>query len=66
MSIFEYIRERRLSIAKKLLISDFELPISEIAMRSGFSSFSYFNQTFKNYTGMTPGDYRDKYKFREM
>jgi len=66
MSIFEYIRERRLSIAKKLLISDFELPISEIAMRSGFSSFSYFNQTFKIYTGMTPGDYRDKYKFREM
>lgn len=64
MSIFEYIRERRLSIARKLLISDVELPISEVAMRSGFSSFSYFNQTFKKINGVTPGDYRIKYKFR--
>jgi AraC family transcriptional regulator len=57
MSPTSYIAERRINRAKELL-RDTELPLSEIALRSGFSSQSHFTTSFRRVTGATPGAFR--------
>ena len=37
-------------------------PISKIAMEVGYSNFSYFSKTFRDYVGSTPNEYRAKYR----
>lgn len=59
MTISEYILSRRISIAKKKLLYT-DLPISEIALSSGFSSFAYFSKIFREYEGVTPKEFREK------
>lgn len=54
----EFVRRMRLTVAKRLL-ADHQLPISDIALSTGFSSQSNFSRAFREVTGMTPGDYRD-------
>lgn len=61
MTISDYILHRRISIAENQLIKDIKAPISEIAIRSGFSSFSYFNQVFKKVEKITPSEFRRKH-----
>lgn len=51
-----FLNEIRIQNACKLL-SDGNLNKSEIAYRTGFNNLSYFNRTFKNITGKTPGEY---------
>jgi AraC family transcriptional regulator len=57
MSPTNYIAERRIGRAKELL-NETELPISEIALRSGFSSQSHFTSSFRRVAGSTPKDFR--------
>ena len=57
MTILEYIKKRRLSIAKKKLLYT-GMSISNIADSAGFSSFSYFSNIFKKAEGVTPSEYR--------
>jgi AraC family transcriptional regulator len=57
MSPTNYIAERRIERAKELL-NETELPISEIALRSGFSSQSHFTAFFRKLAGSTPKDFR--------
>ncbi len=61
MTIIEYIKNRRISIAKKKLQFT-DLSISDIALFCGFSNFSHFSSFFKKVEGMTPSQYREKYK----
>lgn len=56
MTLNQYIINRRISKAKKLLLT--RKPVSEIALETGFSSFSLFTRTFKKITGTTPRTYR--------
>ncbi|MCZ8511852.1 helix-turn-helix transcriptional regulator [Paenibacillus filicis] len=42
----------------KLMLQHTAMPISEIAEKTGFNSFSYFGKTFKTYTGATPREFR--------
>lgn len=56
LTIHGYLNERRITQANKLLKTD--MPISEIAMFLGFSSFSLFCRTYKAFSGMSPRDYR--------
>lgn len=52
----QYLNEYR--IAKSLtLLSDKELSITEIAEKCGFSSSSYFAETFRRIIGTSPGEY---------
>lgn len=57
MTIFDYILARRISIAaKKLLYTEDSL--AEIALSTGFSSFSYFSKMFKEFEGVSPKEFR--------
>ncbi len=53
----QYILTRRIERAKEFLrIPD--MPISEVAEKSGMGSFAYFSRQFRNRTGMSPSEYR--------
>jgi ligand-binding sensor domain-containing protein/signal transduction histidine kinase/AraC-like DNA-binding protein len=53
-----YIRQLRLNKASQLLKVE-HLTIAEIAYMTGFSSPSYFSQTFRDYYGVTPKEYSE-------
>ena len=57
MTATNYIAERRIERAKKML-EETELPISEIVLRSGFSSQSHFTTAFRRLAGATPKAFR--------
>lgn len=59
-SFSEYLCMYRIEKSKALLKST-SLPISEIAFKMGFSSFSYYSKMFKSYSKLTPTDYRSKH-----
>lgn len=55
----EYVNRLRLEMAADLLRHS-DLPITEIAMQTGFNSSSYFNKQFRTAYEMTPTQYREK------
>ncbi|MNJ59508.1 HTH-type transcriptional activator Btr [compost metagenome] len=57
MNFSEYVIRRKLQKAKELLLKT-NLPIAEIADRTGYKRVKYFNKLFKEYEGMSPGRYR--------
>lgn len=57
ISPINYLIQKRLNVCKSLLKTS-SLSISEISEAVGFSSQSYFTQTFKRYTDLTPNQYR--------
>lgn len=56
-SVFEYVREIRVSQAKTLLLNP-ALTLTQIAERCGFHSLSFFSRTFRQQAGMSPSQYR--------
>jgi AraC-like DNA-binding protein len=44
------------------MLTETNLALSEIASFCGFEDQSWFSKIFKNYTGMSPGKYRDQNK----
>ena len=58
-SPLEYLMRVRVQSAKTLLESEY-FTVSEIAVRCGFHSLSYFIQSFRAQTGETPGAYRKR------
>ena len=55
-SLKEYINHERIKLAKELLKQKYS--ISEIAIKTGFNTVSYFNRVFKCYTGLSPSEYK--------
>jgi TolB-like protein/AraC-like DNA-binding protein len=53
-NVSQYIREKRLNFALKMLREE-ELTVSEIAYKVGFGSVSYFSNCFRKHYGFTPG-----------
>lgn len=53
----EYLRERRLEKAASLLAGS-RLPLSEVALESGFADQSHLAKAFKRAYGVTPSEYR--------
>ncbi|MGI6383884.1 MAG: helix-turn-helix domain-containing protein [bacterium] len=54
----QYITQRRIAEAKRLLREDIDLSVDAISQRVGFRDFVVFNRNFKIFTGMTPSAYR--------
>jgi AraC-like DNA-binding protein len=53
----EYVMRQRIERAK-LLLRQSDLPVTEIALRLGFSGTQYFATAFKRYLAQTPSGYR--------
>ncbi|MBQ6041260.1 MAG: helix-turn-helix domain-containing protein [Oscillospiraceae bacterium] len=60
MSYLQYINIRRTRAAEMLLL-DPSIPITEVAMRAGFSSLSTFNRIFKEIKHCTPSSFQRFY-----
>lgn len=60
MTLPNYIAAKRMEKAARLLLET-KYPISRVAMEVGYSNFSYFSKTFRDYAGCTPNEYRAKY-----
>jgi AraC-like DNA-binding protein len=60
MSYLQYINARRTRSAENLLL-DPDIPITEVAMRSGFKSLTTFNRIFKEIKHCTPTDFKKLY-----
>lgn len=56
-TFIDYLNDLRLSRAA-LLLSTTNIPVIEIAGKSGFNNISNFNRAFKMYYGTTPSKYR--------
>ena len=57
MTLPAYIAQKRMEKAKELLEYP-DIKIGKVAMRVGYSNFSYFSKTFHDYTGFTPNEWR--------
>lgn len=60
-AFYDYLCARRIKAAEILLL-DPNLPITEIALQSGFASISTFNRVFKKFKECTPTEFKEFYK----
>ncbi|WP_077610868.1 helix-turn-helix transcriptional regulator [Clostridium sp. Marseille-P2415] len=60
VSFYKYVNKKRIAIAETLLINP-QLSITEVALRSGFSSQSAFIRMFKIIKSCTPTEFRQMY-----
>lgn len=58
------VNEYRLSNAAKLL-AEKPISIAEISFECGFNNFSYFNKSFKDFTGKSASEYRKELRGRQ-
>ncbi len=61
VSCYDYLINRRIMYAEKLLTEP-DTPITQVAMRSGFSSLATFNRVFKAKNRCTPTEYKSLYE----
>lgn len=59
-NITNYSLQLRISKAKRMLDTDVNTPIGEIALACGFEDVSYFSRVFKQICQMTPSQYRKR------
>lgn len=58
-----FVRRIRVHKAASLLITNPEMPITDILCRCGYNSPSVFSRVFKEYFKLTPTQFRNQYKF---
>ncbi len=61
VTITDYIKNRRLSLARQLLMNS-NSKVTEIAQKCGFNDSSFFTKVFSGEFGITPTEYRAKYR----
>lgn len=59
MSIPSFVAVRRMEKARDYFRNT-SLSVSEVAMKVGYTNFSYFSKTFRDYAGCTPGEFRGR------
>ncbi|GAB2046124.1 hypothetical protein AGATL06_26230 [Agathobaculum sp. TL06] len=64
-SFVSYLTELRLQYAKQLLLSS-DYRSYEISYRCGYENATYFSTIFKKYFGVSPKEYRRKYREEEQ
>lgn len=64
ISPIDYINSERIKFAKRLLATEKNLNITDVAYKSGFNSVSYFNRQFKKHEMITPRAYQKALKAR--
>ncbi len=61
----EYLTEYRIKKSKELLINT-NLKVQDICTEMGYSNSYYFIKIFKQYTGLTPGEYRKSNSYNKV
>ena len=56
----QYLNQKRVDAACRELLQRGESPLSDVAQRAGFTSLRHFFNTFKRFTGVTPGEFRQQ------
>jgi AraC-like DNA-binding protein/mannose-6-phosphate isomerase-like protein (cupin superfamily) len=64
ITIFEYLNQIKVEFACNLLM-DKSLSVLDVALDSGFNNLSHFNKQFKKITGISPKEYRLRFKSLE-
>ncbi|QGQ95042.1 AraC family transcriptional regulator [Paenibacillus psychroresistens] len=64
-NVHDYIQRLRLQKARRLMIFQPGLTLTEVAMRSGLQSSANFSRTFVKEFGMTGSAYKEKYKLED-
>ena len=57
----QYINQKKIEKAQLILITD-SMPVKNISYLLAYEDHSYFNRLFKKLKGVTPQQYRDRYK----
>ncbi len=65
VTLSEYVAGEKINYAKRQLIYTND-PYEAIAVNFSFSSQSHFGRVFKKYTGMTPKEFRERYRAVEV
>jgi LacI family transcriptional regulator len=65
LSVVDRIRQIRINEAR-LLLAGTNDPITLIAEKCGFSSYTYMGRVFQEETGMTPSTYRGQFRARRL
>ncbi|MDQ6422979.1 response regulator [Paenibacillus sp. LHD-117] len=60
-TVKQYLMEYRVEKAKQLLMEDW-MKMSVVASRMGFKDGEYFAKVFRKHAGMTPSEYRNRYR----
>ncbi|MBD2862928.1 helix-turn-helix transcriptional regulator [Paenibacillus oceani] len=58
LTLFDYIRKRRVVEAKRLLLQEPERSVTDISLEVGFKQLSHFSSSFKQITGLSPEQLR--------
>lgn len=61
MSIPNYVSARRMERARDYF-KNTNRSVSEVAALVGYTNFSYFSKTFRDYAGCTPNEFKNRYK----
>ena len=64
-SVNQYVQELRVEKAKGLLELT-ALSVNDICWRVGYQDTSAFNRLFKSISGLSPGDYRSRFRINAM
>ena len=62
MSFSEFLTKVRMETAITILMSHPQYSTLKVSEEVGYKSQHYFCKVFRNYTGMTPTEYREKNK----
>ena len=60
-SIFEYLNKIKVEFACKLLMNP-NIGIFDVCLDSGFNNLSHFNKQFRKHMGVTPSEYRKRFR----
>ena len=61
LGVNDLINRMRIERAMQLL-TETNWPVAEVAEKAGFSNARYFSTSFKQFTSLTPREYREQHK----
>ena len=64
VNFITYVTDRKMDMAKEMLANT-DIPVLNIALDLAYNEANYFSKAFKKKTGLTPSEYREKYKNRK-
>jgi AraC family transcriptional regulator len=62
-TLSDYVRRLRIEFTCRQLVSS-DLPLCQIALTAGFADQAHFSRTFKQFTGLTPTEYKKGFASR--